>query len=121
MTNLSKTASAMTCAPGILQNEEAIHGRADHRDAEDKARPVVVRAGRSPDDAAVAAIIGGVIASHSSGPAPAEPELPYGPDTGKAGFVWRELYSGDVVCISGTGREQLCRENRDGPGHSVVS
>ncbi|WP_428545426.1 SH3 domain-containing protein [Profundibacter sp.] len=69
----------------------------------------------SSDDAAAAAIIGaiigGVIAGRSSDPAPAEPELPYGPDTCKSGYVWRDAIPGDHVCVRPDRRSKAAREN----------
>ena len=72
---------------------------------------------RSSDDAAAAAIlgaiIGGVIAGRSSDPAPAAPApaLPYGPDTCKPGFVWRDAIPGDHVCVRPERRAAAHNEN----------
>ncbi len=70
----------------------------------------------SSDDAAAAAIIGaiigGVIAGHSSDPAPAPaPALPYGPDTCKSGYVWRDAIPGDHVCVRPVRRSKAAHEN----------
>ncbi|WP_457646470.1 SH3 domain-containing protein [Profundibacter sp.] len=73
--------------------------------------------GRSgSDDAAAAAIIGaiigGVIAGNSSSPAPAPaPALPYGPDTCKPGYVWRDAIPGDHVCVRPARRSKAAHEN----------
>jgi hypothetical protein len=37
--------------------------------------------------------------------------LPYGPDTCKSGFVWREAYEGDVVCVTPDTRAQVQEDN----------
>ncbi|MFG2998985.1 hypothetical protein [Streptomyces sp. NPDC048340] len=39
----------------------------------------------------------------------------YGPFTCKQGYVWREAYTGDVVCVTPDIRDQSARENRLGP------
>ena len=39
----------------------------------------------------------------------------------KPGFVWREAYFGDVICVTGARREQVRLENRNGPSHRVVA
>lgn len=43
-------------------------------------------------------------------PALAEP-LPYGPDTCIQGFVWREAFDGDVVCVTPAVRSQAAGDN----------
>ena len=43
----------------------------------------------------------------------------YGPNSCKAGFVWREAYSGDVVCVTPARRAQVKQENLAGPSHKV--
>lgn len=74
----------------------------------------------SSDDAVAAAIIGailgGVIAGSSSSPAPApepaaEPALPYGPDTCKRGYVWRDAIPGDHACVRPSRRSAAAHEN----------
>ena len=40
---------------------------------------------------------------------------PYGPDTCKQGFVWREAYPGDHVCVLGSVRTQA----RDDSSHAA--
>ena len=44
-------------------------------------------------------------------PPPAEAALAYGPYTCKAGFVWREAFSGDKVCVTPTDRDAVRSEN----------
>lgn len=36
----------------------------------------------------------------------------YGPDTCRQGYVWREAYAGDHVCVTPAVREQAARDNR---------
>jgi hypothetical protein len=36
---------------------------------------------------------------------------PYGPDTCKPGFVWREAVAGDHVCVTGATRAQVLADN----------
>lgn len=78
-------------------------------------------AGSSSDDAAAAAIlgliIGGILAGSGTptppppAPAPTPPPLPYGPDTCVDGFVWRDIYPGDHVCVTPASRAQAAHEN----------
>ncbi len=42
----------------------------------------------------------------------ARPNLPYGPDTCKQGFVWREARTSDHVCVTPTTRTATAEENR---------
>ena len=75
------------------------------------------------DDAVAAAIlgaiIGGVLANSSSSSTPtptpatpvATPDLPYGPDTCKPGYVWREVVPGDHVCVRPDRRTTAANEN----------
>jgi len=42
---------------------------------------------------------------------PAPPDLPYGPDTCKTGFVWRDAIPGDHVCVTGDSRSTVAAEN----------
>ena len=73
--------------------------------------------GSSGADAAAAAIlgliIGGIVAGSGSGGAPADPgaSLPYGPDTCKDGYVWRDIYPGDHVCVTPESRAKAAHEN----------
>ncbi len=73
-------------------------------------------------DAAAAAIlgliIGGVLAGagkHNTPPpaaaTPPQPPLPYGPDTCKQGYVWRDAIPGDHVCVTPQSRAQAAHEN----------
>ncbi|HYD79528.1 MAG TPA: hypothetical protein VEC06_06950 [Paucimonas sp.] len=39
------------------------------------------------------------------------PQLPYGPDTCKSGYVWREAITDDHVCVTPASREQARRDN----------
>jgi hypothetical protein len=41
----------------------------------------------------------------------AEAELPYGPDTCKQGYVWREAFDGDTVCVTPETRAQAAADN----------
>lgn len=43
-------------------------------------------------------------------PAPADP-LPYGPDTCRQGYVWREARDGDTVCVTPPIREATAQQN----------
>ncbi|CCF16461.1 putative uncharacterized domain protein [Brevibacillus laterosporus GI-9] len=45
----------------------------------------------------------------------ATPPLPYGPYTCKQGFVWREAYNGDFVCVRPEARQETALENALGP------
>jgi hypothetical protein len=42
---------------------------------------------------------------------PAAPDLPYGPDTCKQGYVWRDAIPGDHVCVTGDSRTTAANEN----------
>ncbi len=44
----------------------------------------------------------------------------YGPNTCISGFVWREAFGGDVVCVTPARREQVKIENDLGPGRKVM-
>ena len=46
---------------------------------------------------------------------PAVPPCPYGPDQCKAGFVWREAYAGDHVCVTGDERHQAAEDKLAAP------
>jgi len=76
--------------------------------------------GSSGADAAAAAIlgliIGGIVAGSGGGsppPPPPDPgaSLPYGPDTCVDGFVWRDIYPGDHVCVTVQSRAKAAHEN----------
>ncbi len=75
--------------------------------------------GSSDADAAAAAILGIILgavaasAGGSSSPPPPDPgaSLPYGPDTCKDGYVWRDIYPGDHVCVTPESRAQAAHEN----------
>lgn len=38
-------------------------------------------------------------------------DLPYGPDTCKSGFVWREAFNGDTVCVDPARRQKVADDN----------
>jgi hypothetical protein len=44
----------------------------------------------------------------------------YGPATCIMGFVWREAYPGDVVCVTPEIRELVKQENNLGPSRRVA-
>jgi len=46
---------------------------------------------------------------------PANAALPYGPFTCKSGFVWREAFPGDRVCVTPANRQAVRTENALGP------
>jgi hypothetical protein len=39
-------------------------------------------------------------------------DLPYGPDTCKQGYVWRDAFAGDHVCVTPEVREQARNDNK---------
>jgi hypothetical protein len=45
----------------------------------------------------------------------AHAQLPYGPDTCRQGYVWREAYPGDHVCVTPETRAQAADDNRRAP------
>lgn len=47
--------------------------------------------------------------------APAHAQLPYGPDTCSQGYVWREAFPGDHVCVRPEVRAQAAADNAAGP------
>ncbi|MFE7571594.1 hypothetical protein ACFU76_32330 [Streptomyces sp. NPDC057539] len=61
--------------------------------------------------AAVALLTGLVV----TGPAAMAADLPYGPYTCAAGFVWREAVPADLVCVTPQVRSQTTTENTLGP------
>jgi hypothetical protein len=52
----------------------------------------------------------GVRAAVVSGQSPSS-DLPYGPDTCRAGYVWREAFTGDTVCVTPEIRTQTAADN----------
>jgi hypothetical protein len=62
---------------------------------------------------AVAALVAlGVLATATAITTPrAEAALAYGPYTCKPGYVWREAFSGDTVCVAPAGRDAVRSEN----------
>ncbi len=61
-------------------------------------------------DAAAAAILGAILGGILAKNAP-EPSLPYGPDTCKSGYVWRDAIPGDHVCVTPPRRTLAAQEN----------
>lgn len=55
------------------------------------------------------ATLGGIV---SQATAAADPDLPYGPDTCKQGYVWRGAVDWDHVCVTPDVRDQTAEENR---------
>jgi hypothetical protein len=43
----------------------------------------------------------------------------YGPNTCRSGFVWREAFVGDLVCVTPKIRALVAEENRLGPSRRV--
>ncbi|WP_225729077.1 MULTISPECIES: hypothetical protein [unclassified Nocardia] len=60
------------------------------------------------------AALAGSVALLPGAPASA---LPYGPYTCAQGFVWREAYDGDQVCVTPGDRDIAHSENVQGPSH----
>jgi len=87
---------------GRVEDAPRDEGRARDRAAEDAAAAAIF-----------GAILGGVLAGSGSTPppAPAEPELPYGPDTCKTGYVWRDAIPGDHACVRPSRRSAAAHEN----------
>ena len=48
-------------------------------------------------------------------PLPTPPALPFGPDTCKQGFVWRDAFANDHVCVPPETRAQAARDNQFAP------
>jgi len=42
--------------------------------------------------------------------------LPYGPDTCAQGYVWRDAFPGDHVCVTTGSRDQAASDNAAAPG-----
>jgi hypothetical protein len=66
--------------------------------------------GRSAAPWLVALVAAGGIAAPAV--AVADPDLPYGPDTCKQGFVWREVTPADHICVTPQVRDQTAQENQ---------
>ena len=47
------------------------------------------------------------------------PGGPYGPDTCRVGYVWRDAFPGDHVCVEGSVRTSTAQENRDAAGNAA--
>ncbi len=70
--------------------------------------------GNAVAGAAAAAIIGAIIGGALANRNDATPEptpLPYGPDTCKDGYVWRDTIPGDHVCVRPASRTAAAHEN----------
>ncbi len=70
--------------------------------------------GNAGDAAALAilgVIVGGILAGNATPPPPPPPDLPYGPDTCKQGYVWRDAIPGDHVCVTPDRRTTAAHEN----------
>lgn len=67
-------------------------------------------AGDAAAAAILGAIVGGILSNSPSTPLP-EPELAYGPDTCKSGYVWRDAIPGDHVCVRPSRRTAAANEN----------
>lgn len=50
---------------------------------------------------------------------PDPPGGPYGPDTCLQGFVWRDAFAGDHVCVDGATRSRSAQENAAAASHSA--
>jgi len=61
--------------------------------------------------AVLGVILGTILSGSSSSPAPAPAPLPFGPDTCKSGYVWRDAIPGDHVCVRPTRRTKAAHEN----------
>lgn len=57
----------------------------------------------------LALVFGAAVASLWS--APGRADLPYGPDTCVQGYVWREAFPGDHVCVTPATRSQAAYDN----------
>lgn len=54
-----------------------------------------------------------VVASLTPGPFPATLTAQPAPETCRTGYVWREAYPGDLVCVTPETRAQAARDNRE--------
>lgn len=82
---------------------------------------VITRFSRRPLLAALPAAVALIGAAGVSGGPAAHASLPYGPYTCKQGFVWREAFGGDFVCVKPEVRTRVQQDNsqaaaRRGPG-----
>jgi hypothetical protein len=50
-----------------------------------------------------------------------DPHGAYGPNTCVAGFVWREAFAGDMVCVTPAVRSATAEENRLGQSRRVLA
>lgn len=71
--------------------------------------------GRSAVTLVLAGGLLGAVAPAGSASTAGSVSGPHGPFTCKQGYVWREAYTGDVVCVTPDIRDQSARENRLGP------
>jgi hypothetical protein len=51
------------------------------------------------------------LSTAGTGMAGGRPELPYGPDTCLQGYVWREAFDGDTICVTPDRRAQILADN----------
>jgi hypothetical protein len=56
---------------------------------------------------------------NAAAPSLRDPGGAYGPNTCIAGYVWREAFAGDVVCVTPEIRSLVRQENRDAASHRV--
>lgn len=61
----------------------------------------------------VASLLGSLLA-HT-----AYAQLPYGPDTCRQGYVWREAFPGDHVCVTPAVRSQAALDNNQASAHKM--
>ncbi|MGA5701741.1 hypothetical protein [Peterkaempfera bronchialis] len=81
-------------------------------------RSIAERAGSRPLRRAAAVLIAAVALLTgllAAGPSASAADLPYGPYTCAAGYVWREAYTGDQICVTSAIRTQTATENTLGP------
>lgn len=45
------------------------------------------------------------------------PGGPYGPETCRVGWVWRDAFPGDTICVTGDIRSRTAKENEEAPLH----
>jgi len=64
----------------------------------------------------VAGLLGAVGAQRA---AASDPDMPYGFDTCKSGYVWREAFQGDVACVEPHRRAQAAADNAQAAARRV--
>ncbi|WP_115787047.1 PASTA domain-containing protein [Arthrobacter silvisoli] len=93
--------------------------------AADKCQPGYVYRRVTPDDkvcvtpASAAQVLEDNAASTQSARKPNPPGGPYGINTCLQGFVWRDAYDGDQVCVTGETRTRTKQENDEAALHSA--